>query len=306
MPETLTTPQQLQRAPERKRGDIAERVWDTVNQSVHERLSAAHRRLTDSGEQFDNADLAQSAYADQERMLDETDTEEMTTTELTSQRIALMLLEMPFAAEGHAAVERGNFSSARQRLEAVVPITQFNHDFAAALDYMPKSMLPHFPEQAWRRAEALCRKLRLPVLPRARYQQIVQGMSKEVAVARAFHAEAPEGWSLEQSDVLKDIEQGVDLTVTNGDEQLDIDVKAGGSFQQTLLRLQHDKTFTERDRALGIRDGYARVPTDRYNRLAGDKWIVNADHIGVISQFEYEDPEAVVALLERLFEEQKY
>lgn len=305
---TLIRPNRHQASAERR--TTAERkVWDEVGDIMTDRIGTAVAGLRDRGyERPTPSEAISAAYAIQRAEVDATDTDAMSTLEVTSNYAALTLLQMPAAERARRDLDekkaRGLYG--KDTVTERATLCQFNHDLAETLTYMPPSMAEQFPDVLYGRAQkGLAGRFGLDILRRPDFDRMVTGMKYEVATARALKVELPDGWSSRGATVQEDLE-GIDLIVIDPDgDDLLVDTKGGGKFAKLLDEYASSDRMSQAEVELAREAGHFRDPGNPHTGQKGQNIIVNANHLGSIKGFDYEDTEYVGSYFMKLMQQQK-
>lgn len=278
-------------------------VWDEAEPSYRGRLADARTKLGEDAAMTAVVDLA---LADQERFLDsfaDEDLDELNTNTITAERIALLMLRTPATARVIRILDEGYIDdkelTRQQRYDLKEVAAMFNQDLAAALMYMPKSMLPRFSQDFLARSYKMVAATDAESLTGYRFERAMAGMSREVAVGRAINKKKPDDWRIRPATAKEDV-RGWDIMVSRGPLEVRIDVKNDDGFLRKLDTIKQDD-----ERQLADDRGWFKVD---------GVYIINADALGKIRELEYakrkadqtDDPEApVIELIEVLLEDQR-
>jgi hypothetical protein len=284
---------------------MEQRIWHDSASSIDARIAEARQLAYEHQPSATNRDLIRLALGRQMHLLHITDTESLTTSQLTAQQIALCMLESPFAAEAQAAQNDGPAKNAAERARRVGALSQFNHDFAAAVSYMPPSMTERFPSAFLHRTQALAQKLQLPAFSESDIRRIAAGMSREVAFARALRQNMPEDWSYRHATTTEDL-QGIDVIITNDQgTNFNIDLKTQNAFVAVLEKLVEKGRLSIYECEIALKQGYANIVNGNERTGYVKTCLVDADQFGAIKAFEYEDSSTVMEFVEARFDEQQ-
>ncbi len=284
-------------APEIRRPSVEEKIWAGVDSGVAEVLSEAGRFIDSHGLDNTSQNLARVAFAMQNKRLEGVDHDEMTTSELTTQQLSLLVLEAPFAARAHESLalhKAGEISlNNAQRAQFVAIASRFNHHFAETLSCMPASMTNNFHERVRAHMENLFqKKLDLPSVTKESMQNVAAGMRREVAVSRALRATLPEDWSVRHATAEEDA-IGIDVIIADDQGyEYNMDIKSGNAFLNRVQSLTNKGRLTLEQQAEAIERGYVVVGTGRRADNI-ETCIFDADRFGNIVSYEYPEPEKV-------------
>lgn len=290
---------------ERRESPLGEQIWRDAERFTHINLYNAKQSLDTHGESFTTAHTAELAYAMQSRHLRSADTDEWPTSQLVSNRIALITLELPTAARAQRALD-SNGHRGQDRETQVATLSQFNKDVAGVLAYLPPSMIADFAERFVDQAESLLeQRLGLPVYDRKGFYTVMAGVMREVAVIRALDSNMPDGWHVEHATVEQDV-HGTDLTVvTDKNERLAMDIKSQNSFYRKVMKLRDFGHLSHDEAEKALTSGYFYSDLKVQDDEAGAVCIVNADSLGEIRHFQYNDAEPVVHFVEARLAEKR-
>jgi hypothetical protein len=295
-----------QRSTERREGAMTERVWRSTDYLVRGRFDEAQEALVTKRHDASPARSLELALAMHTADLDEAHTDEWTTTQLTANRVALVVLEMPQTAAAAARQTEGNFTSRQDRINTTATLSRYTQDLAEAMAYMPPSMLTTFASDLRERSNNLLRnEWHLATLTDEHYRRIFTGVTREVAMWRALEAELPEGWEVAGATIEED-RLGTDLIVYDTeDNELRLDVKATGSFTKSLKKNYDEGFITLAEVEEGQRNGFYYSPSTLPNGTQVQICVIDADRLGTIENFEYQDTEPVFTFIEKQFVEQR-
>lgn len=306
MPEqSSTTIERPRVAPQSgERISMAERVWQATDSVVHTRLNEAHAQLKEGEGQLTPEGLAKLAYANHVRHMEQADTDEMTTTELTANQIALAMLESPLAAKADKDQQTNPARNPHDRAKRVGSLIQFNHDLAATLSHMSPNMIADFPQKLLERTHKLFGdKLRLPTFDRQDFNRIVAGVSREVAFSRALQGLLPEGWKLRHATVREDL-IGIDIVVDTPDGPINIDTKTSGAFEKALASLWADHRISQAEYDAALEDRFVQITTNDGRDMRA-VYVLDADSLGEVRNFEYDNPDNVLDFVEERHQEMR-
>jgi hypothetical protein len=257
---------------------------------------------TAKGEQTSPLSAIELARSLQAKHMRESDVDEWSTSDLSANRMALLVLGIPAAAR---AQERMDTRRTHDRALDVGSLSRFNRDLSGVMLEMPPSMLPEFPDRLRRRSENLLyQQWGLPVLNEVQFNRITNGISREVAVLRALQETLPEEWNLRQGTPQEDMLGTDAVVVDNEGRELRMDMKTDYAFAHILDDLEAGDWITPEQARRGAEDGYVYSPG---RTPAGEKvytCVFNADALGKITDCQYEDPFAVFEFVEQQFEQQ--
>ncbi len=282
-----------------------EKIWTQANTALNTRFKEADSKINREGLGHSPSNLVDLASERQKFLVESMDMGETTTYNLTANLITKAILELPAAS---AAQDLLNHNGSTNRKETVAVVSEFNQDLAGAMTYMPESMIDTFPGQFIKAANNIYgQKLPIPLMKEKEFYQILGGMSREVAFARAANDSKtylePDEEPIEAhpANVALDV-LGVDITLKQGDTTLNIDTKTAASYEMTMDRLRHKGMISEGDHKMAMDEGYIRLG---YGKV-GKEYIVDADRLGRINKFKYEEPRRVIELCKQLLDAQRY
>jgi hypothetical protein len=285
-----------------RRLTTAERIWNSADHLLHARMNQAMALQTAKGETATPLSAIELAHSLQTKRIREADPDKWTTFQLAAERTALFLLGIPAAAR---AQERMDHHRSNDRALDVGSLSRFNRDLSAAILAVPKSMRPEFPDHLRRRSENLLyRKWGLPVLSEIQFGRIANGLSREVAVFSALEETIPEDWEVRQGTAQEDL-LGTDMVVVDNEgRELRMDSKTSYAFNHVVNDLENGRWITPQDAQRGRETGYVYSPG---RTPAGEKihtCVFDADNLGGIKDYQYDNPYKVLEFVERQFEEQ--
>lgn len=287
-----------------RRLSTTERIWTATDNLVNTRLNEAHRQINEREGQLTPEGLARLAYANQVQYMEEADIEEMTTAELTANQITLAMLESSFAAKADKDQQTNPARNPHDRAKRVSSLIQFNHDLAATLSHMSPNMVGEFPQQFLERTQRLFGdKLKLPTFEQHDFNRIVSGISREVAFSRALQAVLPEGWTIRHATTREDL-IGIDIVIDTPDGQINIDTKTHNAFNKALSALWADHRISKAEHDIAHEERFAHITTTD-GRVTRTVYVLDADSLGKIRNFDYEDPEQALAFVEARLEDQQ-
>lgn len=297
---TLTAPSSLR--TEQRREPLAERIWQGADVIANNRLQQAMELQRRRGETVSTQNAIDLARSLQARALQSPDIEDWPTSKLTANRVALLMLGIPTAARTQTRLDEHRTHN--RSLDAA-SLSRFNDDFTGALAEMPASMMADFTERLMRRSENVIEgKWHLPTLNEKQFHRIANGLEHEVAVLRGLKESMPEGWSIRQGTTQEDM-HGTDFVVYDPDgRELRLDVKSRVAFDYAVTDLYSSGRITmeaaEEARRAGVIYSRSRTPEG----ATAFNCIFDADDLGDIVHFNYQDPSVVFEFVERQFEEQ--
>ncbi|HSE61605.1 MAG TPA: hypothetical protein VLA88_04910 [Candidatus Saccharimonadales bacterium] len=291
---------------ERREGGMAEQVWRSTDYLVRGRFEEAHDALVARREKPTPATTLDLARAMHTADLADAPIEDWTTSHVTANRVALVTLEMPQTAAAHGRLEEGNSASRADRTTDKLTVSRFNQNLAEAMAYMPPSMLATFPTELRRRSSDLLRdEWHVATLANDNYNRIISGISREVALWRAAEAELPEGWEIVGATPEEDL-RGTDIIIYDADDnELRLDSKTDTGFNRAVKKQYDDGYMTAAEAEAATTNGYFYKSGTTPGGEPIQNCIVNADSLGKVRNFEYEDTEPVMAFIEKQFAEQR-
>ncbi len=279
---------------------MGERVWQGVGATIQERLGEARQALVDIGHDADVANVVDLASLIHREQFDEADTEAWTTSELTAHNIAQVLLDMPAAARAQAELDGDEYTPEHKHKQDLMIVCQFNQDIGAALTHMPHSMQSDFPDTVHQQAtKGLKNHYGLEVLPETALKHIFAGVRREVAFMRSTLDNDIECTPATIEQDLK----GADVVVTDEVGQFGIDLKTHNSFEKKITQMLDRKKLTPEEATAARTQGYIDMPIREEDALP--TIMANADAIGRIKGYDYEQPEAVIQFIEQLSQHRK-
>lgn len=293
-----------QQENQEKKLPISERIWLGANKITLARLAEAEKAL--ATKEIDVASnryrQVQLAHGHQKWILENADTESLTTAQLTANQISLAMLGMPAAYK--AEIQLQDPSKKRSdRIDALQTISGFNSEISSTLHYMPPNMFAGFQGKFFNSSQEIMSGLGLDVLSSRDFDRIMKGMETEVAFFRALYETLPENWSVRQSTIQEDL-MGVDIKVTNPEgKTLNIDTKNNNGFFEYTRRLIDNGRISSQQAERALEAGYYTIKDERGVRQGMEVHIINASRLGEIRDFRYQDPGAVTEFAEKLLEE---
>jgi hypothetical protein len=290
---------------ERREVDPMDELWRGSEKVVDERKRGARFLLAQRGvEDPPKEQLETVATAMQRHVLEQPDVEEWSTSRLTNQRVALVRLEAAQAVEIQKLQDKEPAPSGSElRARRVGALVNFNHDLAAALGCMSPRIVNRFPYELityLQGTNAIDKTKETEEQLRGKFR----GLRPEVAFDRALQAEMPEGWQFRNASAKEDL-SGIDGIVTNEKgEVLNFDFKKANSFNQTIEKLLEQSRITEAQAEEAFAHGFVEVPT-KHEGVKLQRCIIDADMLGKINGFDYEDPVVVVEFVEERFAAQQ-
>lgn len=302
---------------ERRETNLAERIWHGADTIVDGTLRHAQALLEDEGKDATPEATVDLAYKLQLRRLDEAakpdETGESvidnwTTSTLTANSIALLMLSMPGAGRAQRELNAVDWHHGVRDEAKIGILSNFNNDLTDALVHMPKSMMPDFPERLLRRGENVLqgRWEAESMRPDDLYRSL-RGVKREVAFWRALHNNLPEDWSIRQSNTREDI-HGTDFVITDPEgREMRVDVKARERFDIVVDKLLSGRWISREDADVAHETGFVYNPnTDAAGARDGTyTMIFDADMFGDISNYEYNDPNRAVSFVTERINDQK-
>jgi hypothetical protein len=154
--------------PEVSRPNVETKIWNGVDETVDGVLREAGQYIdTHEGVDRTAVNLSRVAFALQSRHIDEADEAEMTTSELTTQQLTLLILESPFVAQAIKMLNQNKEGSVdlglKERNQYAAIASRFNHHFAECLSCMSPAMMNGFSNKVLDRTRGIyANKLNLP------------------------------------------------------------------------------------------------------------------------------------------------
>lgn len=306
---TLTSPS-VQRSVER-RSDLVERIWQGTDMLVHGRINEARNALQAKGESTSNKHVVRLAHSLQASSLHEAERrgpdghqaiEDWPQSKVTAHRLAALMLSLPNATE---AQNRIDHHRSVHKPQDVATLSRFNSEIAGVLARMPGAMMDEFPDRLRKRSEnVLQNQLGLEVMDERNINITMAGARREAAVLRALHETMPDDWIVRQTNTAEDV-RGTDLVIYNDEgRELRVDVKSRHGFDHEIedLRARQAITHEQAERAMDTGFIYRRGETP--NGESVFNCVFDADMMGNITNYEYDDPFSVYEFVERQFEEQ--
>lgn len=285
-----------------RRLSAAERIWQSTDQLVHARVQEAMQLQRNKGEAATPLSAIELARALQTKRMRDADQNEWTTSQRAAESNALLILGIPAAARTQERMDRHR---SHDRALDVGSLSRFNRDLTSAIIAAPKNMRPEFTNQIRRRSESLLyRKWGLPVLSEVQFNRITSGLEREVAVFDALEETTPEGWQVRQGSMQEDA-LGTDIVVVdNKGAELRLDSKTRYAFDHVVDDLETGHWISAQDAQRGRDTGYVYSPG---RTPSGEKvytCIFDADNLGSIKDFSYDNPYKVLEFVEQQFESQ--
>lgn len=279
----------------------SEKIWTHANTALNARFKEADSKINREGLERSKSNLVDLASERQRLLVESMDMGETTTHNLTANLITKAILELPAASAAQDALDHNRYTN---RKETVAIVSEFNQDLAGAMTYMPESMIDNFPGKFIEAANNIYgQKLSIPLMREKEFYQILGGMGREVAFARAANSSKsylePDEEPIEAhpANVALDV-LGVDITLKQGDVTLNIDTKSAGSFVMTMDRLRGKGVISEGDHKMAMDKGYIRLGVGE----GGQEYIIDADRFGEINNFKYKNPGQVIEFCKQLLE----
>lgn len=313
MPErTLAPPKTPASTTERRGNYLTEQTWQAVDHIVLRMYADAENAQMRDGLDSSTTGVLERASIGQRatvERLENDDTHNLTTSQLTAHRVALLLLEQPHMQRARKRLDASKSTDQNQtdypsRMNDLAMVSTFNSDLAASLAHMNSGMMDDFKDRFFVRSDTITRRWDTEPVDRGRFNSIYAGVKYEVAVWRALLTELPEEWSIRHGTTDEDL-HGTDFVVTNPQgQELRIDTKSKRAFDKRLNQLLQEGRITAEQADTASELGYI------YNasRDADGKRMVNcifdADMMGDIStKFEYEDPVIVLEFIQERFDD---
>lgn len=302
---------------ERREGSLTERIWHGADTIVEGTLQRAQNMLEEEGVDatpeatVDLAYTLQLSHLDQAARKDENGESPMddwSTGTLTANRIALLALSMPAAGRAQRALNATDYRHGTRNEQLIGTLSDFNGDLANALAHMPQSMMADFPERLLlRNQNVLQNRWGIESMKPDDLYRSLRGVKREVAFWRAAHNNLDEGWTIRQSTTQEDI-HGTDFIITNPEgQEMRVDVKAGLRFQTVVDKLLNGHWISREDADQAYEKGFVYNPnTDRTGARDGSyTCIFDADRLGKITDYQYENQYNVVNFITERFHDRK-
>lgn len=304
MPEQVTHVDQRRVAtnPE-QRSNLGERIWRGADQIIHGRYAQAERIINQRGETAVPHRILELAHSLELKTLRETDPEDLTTSERTAHHLALVMLGMPSAARAQTRIDH---HESRNKQSDVALLSRFNKDIAASLAYMPPSMMADFPDRLFARSQnVLENHWGVESMNESQFFRTVAGVTREVAFTRALNETLPEGWTHHQGNTREDME-GTDEVICDPDgNELRVDVKSRNAFDHVVDDLERDRWIDRQTAQHARRDGVVYSPSRTPRGESIYNCIFDADMLGEIQDYQYDNPYKVWEFVEQQFEQQR-
>jgi hypothetical protein len=302
---------------ERREGSLTERIWHGADTIVEGTLQRAQNMLEQEGLDATPDATVDLAYTLQLRHLDkasqkdeygQTEIDDWSTGTLTANRIALLTLSMPAAGRAQRALNATDYRHGTRNEHLIGVLSDFNGDLANALAHMPQSMMADFPERLLLRSQnVLQNRWDIESMKPEDLYRSLRGVKREVAFWRAAHNNLDEDWAIRQSTTQEDI-HGTDFIITNPEgQEMRVDVKAGLRFQTVVDKLLQGRWISREDADHAYETGYVYNPnTDRNGARDGTyTCIFDADRLGDITNYQYENQANVVNFIVERFQDRK-
>lgn len=302
---TLAPPHPYKRLSQEQREiPMQDRIWHGTDVVVANRFQDAKTYLEQQGRPSTAEHVANFAYARQLSLLENTDTDSLTTSQLAIQRLALAVLNMPGAAKASAELQSFKKSSPDYIARQYTTLANFNATLGNAIAYLPQSMLPGFSEQLGKRGEKIIEnQWRLPSFSTSELQSLLKGAEREIGIRRAVEAELPDNWEIRPATPAEDA-QGTDMVATDQEHTtLRLDVKAQGSFNKLIEKMLDEGDLTTEAAKNALESGfvYKKMKSDRQKRICA----FNADIFPKRGQFEYQNTSEIFDFIKERMKEEK-
>ena len=314
MPERTTfappPPKHLPGTAERAEVPIGEKIWRANDMVVHQRYQQAQESLLAEHETAAPEQIVAQAYLAQKEMLEQADTDSWPTSQLTANRLALVVLGTPNAVRAQEVLDTDeNRLSPRRRRENVMALSIYNNELGDALTYMHPSMFEDLADRLQARNQNLIGgKWNLPNMNKGGINLLLSGKNGEVKFLRAFQKfdeEFTDGWEAEQSDAFNDL-LGIDITVKNHEgQQLYLDSKTGNAFDRQVLKQQAEGWITAEQAETAMETGYYyRKGKDKEGKTI-DICIFDADNFKADNDYEYRNPSEIATFIKDRFDDDR-
>jgi uncharacterized RmlC-like cupin family protein len=299
---TLNRPSTITRTPEH-RAPRTERIWVASDQAVQTRLHEARTHMEAKGDKITNANLVRNARNLQYERLAKMNPDEMTTDQLTADRLALALLEVPAAAQAQHHIDT-NKGPSRENSTQLAARIHFGDHLGDAAEYMPDDMIRTLPDRFFARTQnVLVGQLGFgeeDVFTRSEFDRgVIAGVAREVAVHKALRGYLPPGYDVRSSTMLEN-RQHVDKVVSDDTgNEIGIDVKAEGAYLKDIEKEWTAQRITNDEYEDAQHNGYLYERAMRRSEQDQLRVTINADHIGDLNleTWSYDNPEAVSELV---------
>jgi hypothetical protein len=310
------------RTPEHRAPQI-ERIWHAADVVINERLAQAHSQImtkiveAEEGAgsdrahieakvaAIDNTQIVQHARNLQYEHLVKADPDDITTAQITADRIALALLEAPAAtraqremdAHRQKGLRNADYdTSTRAVAHHNATLIHFSDHLGQAAEYMRDDMVETFSDRLYSRMNnILAIQYGQEIFTPSEYAACIAGVSREVAMQKALRDELPAGYDVRSSTVVENA-RGVDKIASDDEgREIGMDVKADQTYRVTVNRLGENGSLTQTEVKAALEDGYFyRRATDPRDRDL-PRMVVNADTIGDFDQatWSYDNPDVV-------------
>jgi len=211
----------------------------------------------------------------------------------------LLLAQTPRAVRAQIQMDRHKHGY-HHREKRLYELIDFNDSFVSLVLASAPADLPGLAERLRSDMTRLCRRLKTSMFSREQFDAIVRGLSREIAVFRAAH---DEGFEAHMTSRVEDA-FGIDMIITNPTTQqvLNIDCKTPPAFRHRLEDLVHDGRISEAQLLEADERDFITMPQRRGDRTVPVTLLcIRPDTLGEISDFTFDQPARLTALLERVF-----
>jgi hypothetical protein len=294
---------------ERAEIPLGEKIWHNNDIIVHQQYQRAQESLIAEHGHATPEEVVSLAYLAQKEMLEKADTDSWPTSQLTANRLALVVLGTPNAVRAQETLdadENGHLSPRRRR-ENVMTLSTYNNELGDALTYMHPSMFEDLAERLQARNKNLIEgKWNLPSMDKNGINILLGGKNREVRFLRAFQKfdqEFTDGWEAEQSDTFNDL-LGIDITVKNQEgQQLYLDSKTRNAFDRQVLKQQAEGWITAEQAETAMESGYYYRKGKNKEGQSIDICIFDADNFKADNDYEYRNPSEIASFIKDRFDD---
>jgi hypothetical protein len=291
----LDRPTPSRQSAERQPSKV-DRLWQTCNETVRDRLNEARAYIDAKGDKVDNASIVRVARNLQYEHMAKMNPDDASVRDVTAGRLALALFQVPAAAQAQREAEA--FKGPRRERPQIPQLIHFGDYLGDAAEYMEPEMVRELPDRFFLlKQHVLGRSLgQDAVFTRQEYDRdIIPGIAREVAFQKALRDTLPAGYDVRNSTLVEN-QNGVDKIVSDDiGHEIGIDVKANDSYMEAVEKTWSGHQMTDDEHDQAKEDGYmypraiARRDQDQL------RIIVNADTIGDLDleTWTYTNPEAV-------------
>lgn len=298
--QTLTRPSQ---ATAERRVPRSERIWLASDRNVQEALGQARAQMEAKGDPITGENLVRQARNLQFEKIAKMDPDEVTTDQLTADRLALALLEVPAATRAQRARDKNPHATGNARNAYTATLINFSDHLGGAAEYMPADMIENLPNFFYGRTQAVLGEqlgLSEDVFNRGEFNRIIDGIVPEVATLKALRDELPAGWSARHATLLEN-QNGADIIAADDEgHELGIDTKGPGSYAKEVDKYYSVGRNSDEEYRAAHQEGYfyRHDSTRRTQDLV--TVVVDASRMGGLNTrtWSYDDPENVAAFFE--------